>query len=129
MPRIQTFEPAMCCSTGVCGPGVDPVLVQFASDAEWLQSKGVVVERNNLTGQPQAFAQTAVVGQNLREFGTACLPLTLIDGAVAFQGRYPTRAELAAQLGLAFEAPSFGGFGGCCGPSDELPMARPKGCC
>ncbi len=30
--RIQVYDPAMCCSTGVCGPEVDPVLVRFATD-------------------------------------------------------------------------------------------------
>jgi hypothetical protein len=31
--RLDVFDPAMCCSTGVCGPEVDPQLVQFAADA------------------------------------------------------------------------------------------------
>lgn len=24
MVKLQVFDPAMCCSTGVCGPSVDP---------------------------------------------------------------------------------------------------------
>jgi hypothetical protein len=28
MPKIEVFDPAMCCSTGVCGPKVDT--------SEWL---------------------------------------------------------------------------------------------
>jgi arsenite-transporting ATPase len=28
---LQVFDPAMCCSTGVCGPSVDAKLVQFAA--------------------------------------------------------------------------------------------------
>ena len=24
MKKMIIFDPAMCCSTGVCGPGVDP---------------------------------------------------------------------------------------------------------
>ena len=31
----------MCCSTGVCGPAVDPQLPRFAADLEWLARKGV----------------------------------------------------------------------------------------
>ena len=41
---IRVFDPAMCCSTGVCGPGVDPELARFASDVDWLQKQGVKVE-------------------------------------------------------------------------------------
>lgn len=58
MSKVQVFERAVCCSTGVCGPNVDPVLVRFASDLDWLKGQGVNVERNNLSQQPQAFAAT-----------------------------------------------------------------------
>jgi hypothetical protein len=29
MAKMQVFDPAMCCSTGVCGPSVDPTLRAF----------------------------------------------------------------------------------------------------
>jgi hypothetical protein len=29
---IRVFDPAMCCSTGVCGPSIDPELTRFAGD-------------------------------------------------------------------------------------------------
>ena len=32
MPSIQIFDPALCCSTGVCGVEVDQNLVSFAAD-------------------------------------------------------------------------------------------------
>ena len=40
---IRVFDPAMCCSTGVCGPSVDPDLARFAADVDWLQKQGVTV--------------------------------------------------------------------------------------
>jgi hypothetical protein len=49
--KIQIFDPAMCCSTGVCGPSVDPELVRFAADLDWLARQGVEVERYNLYNQ------------------------------------------------------------------------------
>ncbi len=36
MKRIEVSDPAMCCPTGVCGPNVDPKLVQFAADLDSL---------------------------------------------------------------------------------------------
>jgi hypothetical protein len=33
----------MCCSTGVCGPAVDPKLTRFAADVEWLRNQGGAV--------------------------------------------------------------------------------------
>jgi hypothetical protein len=38
MTSIRVFDPAMCCSTGICGPSVDPQLVRFAADLDWLKS-------------------------------------------------------------------------------------------
>lgn len=63
---IRVFDPAMCCSTGVCGPSVHPELARFAADVEWLQQQGVAVERFNLSQQPAAFAETPAVSDPLR---------------------------------------------------------------
>lgn len=98
--KLQVFDPPMCCPTGVCGPSVDPVLVQFASDFLWLAGQGVHVERYNLAQQPQAFAANDTVKTLLREQGNACLPLILLDGEVVSIGSYPNREELAQMAGL-----------------------------
>ena len=34
MPKLQVFDPAMCCSTGVCGPSVDPAFQDPPHDLE-----------------------------------------------------------------------------------------------
>ncbi len=101
MTIIQVFDPPMCCSTGVCGPEVDPVLPRFAADLEWLASHGVEVQRFNLTQQPQAFAENQLVIQALKQVGNEVLPMILADGVVACQGRYPSREELAKMAGVA----------------------------
>lgn len=113
---VQVFDPAMCCSTGVCGPDVDPKLVQFAADLDWLKSEGVLVQRHNLSQNPSAFVENKLVNAALNEKGEAALPLVLINGQVAVTGRYPDRRELAGWLKLnasATVAPVKSG--GCCG--------------
>ena len=47
MASVEVFDPAMCCSTGVCGPSVDPALARFAADLEWLAGQGVAVARGD----------------------------------------------------------------------------------
>lgn len=37
MTKCEVFDPPMCCSSGVCGPKVDPKLPRFASDLEWVK--------------------------------------------------------------------------------------------
>jgi hypothetical protein len=115
----------MCCSTGVCGPSVDPKLVRFATDLGWLRSQGVTVERLSLSRQPAAFADDAAVKTALETKGEAALPLVKINGEVKSCGVYPSRDELAAWAGIAAPAPSIvneASTSGCCGPAKS-------GCC
>jgi AhpD family alkylhydroperoxidase len=100
MSKIQVFDPPMCCSTGVCGPEVDPALVRFASDLEWLRSNGVEVERFNLAQEPGAFVGNPVVAQAIRGRDGG-LPLLLVDGKIVAQGSYPARDVLAELVGVA----------------------------
>ncbi len=102
MTRLQVFEPPMCCSTGVCGPQVDPQLPRFAADLEWLRTQGVEVQRYNLAQQPNVFVETETVKQTLKAEGQKCLPLVLLDGEIVSRGGYPSRDELAALSGVGF---------------------------
>ena len=103
MTVVHVFDPAMCCSTGICGPSVDPKLIRFAADLEWLASQGVEVERFNLSQQPAGFANDAAVKAALEAKGEAGLPLVKVNGEVKSSGVYPSREELAAWAGV--EAP------------------------
>jgi AhpD family alkylhydroperoxidase len=105
MAKLQVFDPPMCCPTGVCGPDVDPALVRFASDLEWLKSSGVEVERFNLAQEPAAFVKNPAVSDAIRgrEDG---LPLILVDGKIVAQGSYPSREVLAELAGLGAPARS-----------------------
>lgn len=116
MKTIQIYDPALCCSTGVCGVDVDQQLVAFAADAEWAKQQGVAIERFNLAQQPLAFAQNAIVKGFLERSGAESLPLVLIDGEFALAGRYPSREELARWAGVA-AAPAAKAAGGCCSGS------------
>ena len=100
MMRIDIYDPAMCCSTGVCGPDVAPRLVQFAADVRWLGAQGVDVQRYNLGQEPGAFMSNALVRRTLQTDGVGCLPLGVIAGEIVFRGVYPDRRELARMLAL-----------------------------
>ena len=106
MVVLRVFDPPMCCSTGVCGPTVNPVLARFTADLNWLKSQGVQVERFNLVQQPDAFAKDSVVEQMLTKDGAECLPLILVDDRVVSQGAYPSREELTAFTGIAAQNPA-----------------------
>jgi hypothetical protein len=115
MATIQVFDPALCCSTGVCGVETDQALVTFAADLDWAKQNGALIERFNLAQQPLAFADNAAVKGFLERSGQEALPLILVDGDIALAGRYPSRAELARWAGVK-EAAELK-QGGCCSGS------------
>ena len=124
MKKIEIYDPAMCCSTGVCGTDVDAKLVQFANDLSWLKDQGVTVERFNLGQQPAAFADNVVVRALLSSDGNRCLPIVLVEGSLVTKGIYPTRDQLAQMVELEEES-------GCCGGDDDACCAETKesDCC
>jgi hypothetical protein len=145
MKNIQVFDPALCCSIGVCGVDVDQELVRFSADVDWARKAGATIERFNLAQQPMVFADNAAVKGFLESAGQQGLPLVLVNGQVRASGRYPTRDELAAWAGLVRrdrqpEAAKAGAgqaisvipvqSGGCCAPSAKpAETAAASRCC
>lgn len=131
MTAIAVFDPAMCCSTGICGPSVDPRLARFAADLAWLKSRGVAVDRFNLAQQPAAFAQDPAVKNALETLGDDALPLVKVDGKVKSSGVYPSREDLAGWAGIsAPEAEPTAKSAGCCAPATAAaPGLKKSGCC
>jgi arsenite methyltransferase len=109
MKTIQVFDKPMCCSTGICGPQVDPVLPRFASDLDWLKAQGQTVERYNLAQQPQAFVQNAEIHNLLAEQGVDVLPVIVVDGRIVSRQGYPSREMLAMWAGASLTQPSLSG--------------------
>lgn len=126
MTTIEIFEPAMCCSTGVCGTDVPQELVTFSANLDWLRSQGGQIQRFNLASEPTAFTGRPNVVDFLKVSGSEGLPLVLVEGTIAMTGRYPDRDQLArwaelapvsagrTELGLVDQEASGCGDSGCC---------------
>ena len=98
--KLEIYDPPMCCSSGVCGPNVNPALVQFSSDLDWLKSQNVEVERFGLSSNPAAFTRHELVKEALKKEGNECLPIILANGILVSKGKYPSRDELKSFLGI-----------------------------
>lgn len=96
--RVEIFDPPLCCPTGLCGPTIDPVLLDVNEMVLRLQAQGAKVERYLMTAQPQAFVNNPQVFQLIRERQLAALPITVVNGRVIKVGAYPTLAEVEAAL-------------------------------
>ncbi len=126
---VSVYDPAMCCSTGVCGPGVDPELMEISRDLQWLEGQGVGVERFNLAQEPQAFVENSRVSGLMQAFGEKALPAVVVNGEVHSHGVYPTRDELVEAVKVARDAgevPSTDKSDSCCGPDSG---SESSGCC
>ncbi len=116
MSKVQIYDKAMCCSTGICGPQVDPVLPRFAADLDWLKSQGHSVSRFNLSQNPAEYASHEVVKKLLADGGVDCLPLVIVDDRVVSRSEYPSRENLAIWTGTQLA------------PKGALPLAKSTGC-
>jgi hypothetical protein len=100
MGKVEIFEPAMCCSTGVCGPGVDPELLRVATFLNELAGEGKTVIRYNLSNAPMAFVENQKINEMIGREGTEILPITVVDGEIKRVGGYPTNGEFAEWVGM-----------------------------
>lgn len=63
MKKMFIYEPAMFCSTGLCGVSVDPELLRLSTVISSLQKNGVEITRYNLTSAPMAFVNNKEVNR------------------------------------------------------------------
>lgn len=128
--KIELFEPAMCCSSGVCGPSVDPKLVKLQETLRLIEEKGgIEVNRYNLSNDLEVFAKNATIGEVLKEQGPHALPVVYIDGELIAEHKYPTTDEWQEALksrGVEIDLSSPSKTDNPCCP---LPLPNEEPCC
>ena len=98
--KIQIYDPAMCCASGMCGPSIDPALVKMNDAILALKKQGVMVERYDLARQMKAFTANKTIANLLRDVGKKALPITVVNGEVFKTGEYPLYEDLCKELGI-----------------------------
>ena len=119
MKKIEIFDLAMCCSTGVCGPSIDPELMRMATVINALKEQGIIIKRHGLSNEPQDFISNKVISDILQKEGADVLPVTLVDGEVAKTKEYPTNEELSKWLDVEIKTKQPEKTGGCCCGSED----------
>lgn len=103
MKKIEIFDPALCCPTGLCGPNINPELMRIAAAVEMLKRNGASIERHNLRDVPQLYVSNKTVNDYLQKNGAEALPVTLVDGKIEASKDYPSNAQLSEWTGLDLE--------------------------
>ena len=107
--RVDIFDPPMCCSTGLCGPTLNPALLDVSELVLTLQEVGVTVERHQMLQDSKAFLNNPEVYRLVRERQLEALPITAVDGHIIKIGAYPTVAEVQTALGEDGSRPASAG--------------------
>ncbi len=101
MMTVEIFDPPLCCPTGICGPAIDPALLDAQEAILRVKSEfdgHVRVERYALGQQPEKFMQQPEVLVRLKAQGVAALPITVVAGRAVKERSYPAYAELRAWI-------------------------------
>jgi hypothetical protein len=101
-PTIEIYDPPMCCPEGLCGPVVDPVLLEISESIISLKKEygeEIKVVRYVLSQQGQKFIQNPEIFSLLKENGVNILPVTVVNGKIKKTKKYPSFKELKNLLG------------------------------
>lgn len=99
-PRLEIYDPPMCCSSGLCGPVLDPTLVAVNDALLALTKQGVEVVRFNPVQQLKEVMANPAVAKAIHGQGKKALPMVFANGRLVRSGAYPAYEELCAYLGL-----------------------------
>lgn len=92
--KIIIYDPPMCCSSGVCGPSPDQILIDFQDTYAKLKQSGQDIERYLITQSPEKFKENLQIIKLIQEQQLKVLPITTVNNEVVKTGSYPTGKEL-----------------------------------
>lgn len=98
MKKLEIYDPAMCCSTGVCGPSIDPNLLRMSSVLNIIKKNDIIVERYNLSQDPQPYLKNKEVNNLMTTQGVQILPITIVNSTIMKTSEYPSNEELSEWL-------------------------------
>ncbi len=105
MKTLEMYEPAMCCQTGICGPTVDPQLLEISGIYDHINKSGITeAKRYNLAQDTQAFVDNGTAIDLIHKNGKKILPITMVDGEVVKTGAYLTKEEFQKYSGVDLSA-------------------------
>jgi|ERR1035437_4273983 wyosine [tRNA(Phe)-imidazoG37] synthetase (radical SAM superfamily) len=94
------YEGVMCCSTGICGPEPDKVLIEFNETLQKIQREfnDVNVVRASISFNVNMFLERNEIIELVKDRGPDILPITTINGSIIAKQRYLTYDELKKAL-------------------------------
>jgi hypothetical protein len=98
---FEIYDPALCCSTGVCGPSPDERLIKIRNLIDKLKSdfgEHIEIRRQIISQEPKKFLENPSVQLLIKNEGKAALPVCILNGKVVTYGRYPEEKEVYSYI-------------------------------
>ncbi|MHB8282089.1 MAG: arsenite efflux transporter metallochaperone ArsD [bacterium] len=98
---LEIYDPALCCSTGVCGPRPDIKLIKINDILNKLKNDfgdRIEIKRHSISNEPKEFLSNNAVSSIIQKEGKRSLPVCILNGELLTQGRYPEEGELYAEI-------------------------------
>jgi hypothetical protein len=97
---LRIYEGPMCCSTGICGPEPDKVLIEFNETLQKIQREfnDVNVVRASISFNVNLFLEKNEIIELVKEQGPEVLPITMINGSIIAKQCYMPYDELKKAL-------------------------------
>jgi hypothetical protein len=99
MPTIEVFEAMLADKGGRADEGADFAQKAFDARLQWLQSRGVKVQRYALPSDGSALFMNSAVKSAFEAHGPDCLPMVVVHETIVSVGGYPTPTELVDAAG------------------------------
>lgn len=101
MSTVQVFEWSDAAISHSVQADYDFVQEAFKNGLDWLQSKGVIVERHDLRKDKSVLDANPTVKSAFEAQGPGCLPMVMVEDTIISVGGYPARMELIDAVGMS----------------------------
>ncbi len=100
MPSIEIFEASrQSTAASTASPRDLYARQQFEAGLQWLQSRGVHVERHSISLDGSLAVENSTVRTAIELQGEDSLPLVVLNGTIISIGGHPTRSDLLVSAG------------------------------
>ena len=93
----------MCCASGLCGPNIDPALIEIQHIMKDLKKKygeAIEISRIDMNTNFNLFLDNWDVFEKVNTQGLYVLPITKINGNIIAEAHYPDFETLVNKLQL-----------------------------
>ena len=99
--KVMIFEPPMCCAGGLCGPSIDPALIEIQNTINKIKNEfkeSVDIARIDMAMNFNTFLDNWDIFEKVNKQGISVLPITKVNGSIVAEKLYPDFETLKSEI-------------------------------